>query len=83
VQEEKKVEEIKQEQEDAMVASVDDFIALRPQQPTIERSKPARPKPQHGGQQRLSQHGGQQRPPQHGGQQRKPQHGGQQKLPQH
>ncbi len=83
VQEEKKVEEIKQEQEDAMVASVDDFVALRPQQPTIERSKPARPKPQHGGQQRSSQHGGQQRPPQHGGQQRKPQHGGQQKPPQH
>jgi hypothetical protein len=65
VQEEKKVKEIKQEQQDAIVVSVDDFVALRPQQPTVERSKPVRPRPQHGGQQKSSQYGGQQKPPQH------------------
>ncbi len=62
---------------------MEDFAALMPT-PAPARPRPvARPRPQHGGQQRAPQHGGQQRAPQHGGQQRAPQHGGQQRAPQH
>jgi translation initiation factor IF-2 len=79
-EEENKVEEItKEPEQDSIVASVEDFAALMPT-PTPSRPRPvARPRPQHGWQQRAPQHGGHQRTPQHGWQQRAPQHGWHQK----
>ena len=53
---------------DTVVASVDDFAALRPKTTTPSRPRPtpSRAKPQHGWRQRAPQHGGHQKKPQHG-----------------
>ncbi len=73
-EEEKKPEEPIEVKEDSVVASVDDFAALRPQPSdrTVRSawSRSSARKPQHGGQQRKPQHGWQQRRPQYGGHQK-------------